>query len=401
MPVPKGIYEAARGEASMGPRSHPFSDNEAARHIQTLWRKYRDAVDDCERAQPAPGHSRSDKLNAAYSDPALDEAAAAVQCRWRELKRAIGEALPPPAAAAATPTQQRAACRIQQLWRHYRRVLLTTVQSSHPTSQQVTHAALRIQRIWRRCHKQSQELSPNARSRSRSGVHTMDPLNPHAFDAVEQTLRTLLREDDIEPPDPQQESLEQQQQRRAEFAAMCIQRHWRNFLRLRRLYPSNVITALRQVQSRFRLRRLRRIIRERDRNAAIVRIQEVWRRKRSRAKHFKALRRGREEAAAVEIQRAFRRHSAAFVDDTARRNETEPPCASSRPASSGPPRSVHAASYDEFSSCVPHCIICLDEVVSVAFLPCGHAQLCEVCAARLLRCPTCRKVVALRVKIYF
>lgn len=37
------------------------------------------------------------------------------------------------------------------------------------------------------------------------------------------------------------------------------------------------------------------------------------------------------------------------------------------------------------------CKICLDEKVSIVFLPCGHLVSCPQCAPALTKCPICRK----------
>ncbi|XP_029649347.1 putative inhibitor of apoptosis isoform X3 [Octopus sinensis] len=47
------------------------------------------------------------------------------------------------------------------------------------------------------------------------------------------------------------------------------------------------------------------------------------------------------------------------------------------------------------------CKICLDEELSVVFLPCGHLVSCASCAPALSNCPLCRKKVHGMVKIFF
>ncbi|XP_014776964.1 baculoviral IAP repeat-containing protein 7 [Octopus bimaculoides] len=47
------------------------------------------------------------------------------------------------------------------------------------------------------------------------------------------------------------------------------------------------------------------------------------------------------------------------------------------------------------------CKICLDEELSVVFLPCGHLVSCASCAPALTNCPLCRKKVHGMVKIFF
>uniref|UniRef100_K1R0S8 Putative inhibitor of apoptosis n=1 Tax=Magallana gigas TaxID=29159 RepID=K1R0S8_MAGGI len=39
------------------------------------------------------------------------------------------------------------------------------------------------------------------------------------------------------------------------------------------------------------------------------------------------------------------------------------------------------------------CKICMDEKVSIAFLPCGHLACCEDCAPAMRKCPICREFV--------
>ncbi|XP_014769317.1 baculoviral IAP repeat-containing protein 7-A [Octopus bimaculoides] len=47
------------------------------------------------------------------------------------------------------------------------------------------------------------------------------------------------------------------------------------------------------------------------------------------------------------------------------------------------------------------CKICLDEELSVVFLPCGHLVSCASCASALTNCPLCRKIIHGLVKIFF
>ena len=44
------------------------------------------------------------------------------------------------------------------------------------------------------------------------------------------------------------------------------------------------------------------------------------------------------------------------------------------------------------------CVVCLDRVRSVVFLPCFHLVSCDVCQYGVLTCPVCRKPVDSRVK---
>lgn len=44
------------------------------------------------------------------------------------------------------------------------------------------------------------------------------------------------------------------------------------------------------------------------------------------------------------------------------------------------------------------CVICVEEKVSIVFLPCGHLTCCEECAPAMRRCPICREFVRGTVK---
>lgn len=46
------------------------------------------------------------------------------------------------------------------------------------------------------------------------------------------------------------------------------------------------------------------------------------------------------------------------------------------------------------------CKICMEQPVDTTLLPCGHLVCCESCAARLRRCPICRKIIQGTVKTY-
>jgi len=47
------------------------------------------------------------------------------------------------------------------------------------------------------------------------------------------------------------------------------------------------------------------------------------------------------------------------------------------------------------------CKVCLDEDVSVAYIPCGHIVTCVLCAAALDQCPLCRKNIKGTVRVFF
>lgn len=46
------------------------------------------------------------------------------------------------------------------------------------------------------------------------------------------------------------------------------------------------------------------------------------------------------------------------------------------------------------------CKVCLDEEVSIAYIPCGHIVTCVQCAAALEHCPLCRKNIKGTVRIF-
>lgn len=46
------------------------------------------------------------------------------------------------------------------------------------------------------------------------------------------------------------------------------------------------------------------------------------------------------------------------------------------------------------------CKICMERPVNTTLLPCGHLICCDMCAARLNRCPICRKRIKGTVKTF-
>ena len=46
------------------------------------------------------------------------------------------------------------------------------------------------------------------------------------------------------------------------------------------------------------------------------------------------------------------------------------------------------------------CKICMDDVVCMAFLPCGHLVTCENCSRSLKICPICQKTIKGTLKTY-
>lgn len=47
------------------------------------------------------------------------------------------------------------------------------------------------------------------------------------------------------------------------------------------------------------------------------------------------------------------------------------------------------------------CKICLDSIVSVVFLPCGHCMTCKSCALSFSTCPMCRMNIDEKTYITF
>ena len=46
------------------------------------------------------------------------------------------------------------------------------------------------------------------------------------------------------------------------------------------------------------------------------------------------------------------------------------------------------------------CKVCLDNTVSIVFLPCGHLVTCADCAPAMRKCPICRALVKGTVRTY-
>ena len=44
------------------------------------------------------------------------------------------------------------------------------------------------------------------------------------------------------------------------------------------------------------------------------------------------------------------------------------------------------------------CKICMNEEVSIVFLPCGHMVSCPYCAPAMSKCPICRRLIKGTVK---
>lgn len=183
-----------------------------------------------------------------------------------------------------------------------------------------------------------------------------------------------------------------------QLAAQIIQGWYRRNLRRRnrlQAVPESAVNALRVLQNRFRMVRLRRIMRERDAHQLVSRLQSLWRRRRELKQHFAALRRGREDAAARDIQRAYLRHRQ-------RQNGFAVSTPPEQRLGGVPALATSSMARGEGGgeTSMPVCIVCLGEEVQIAMLPCGHAQVCAGCGSRCDRCPTCRKLIALQIRIY-
>ncbi|XP_077479264.1 E3 ubiquitin-protein ligase LRSAM1 [Stigmatopora argus] len=46
------------------------------------------------------------------------------------------------------------------------------------------------------------------------------------------------------------------------------------------------------------------------------------------------------------------------------------------------------------------CVVCMETVAQVIFLPCGHVCCCQVCSDALLKCPLCQGALSQRVRLY-
>ncbi|KAL0158701.1 hypothetical protein M9458_046777 [Cirrhinus mrigala] len=46
------------------------------------------------------------------------------------------------------------------------------------------------------------------------------------------------------------------------------------------------------------------------------------------------------------------------------------------------------------------CKVCMDKLVSMVFIPCGHLVVCTDCAASLRHCPICRAVIRGSVRAF-
>lgn len=49
---------------------------------------------------------------------------------------------------------------------------------------------------------------------------------------------------------------------------------------------------------------------------------------------------------------------------------------------------------------VKECVVCCENTVDIAFVPCGHFCCCQNCSVRLQECPICRVKIQIAQKIY-
>lgn len=62
-----------------------------------------------------------------------------------------------------------------------------------------------------------------------------------------------------------------------------------------------------------------------------------------------------------------------------------------------PPATSHENLCNKFKNV---CVVCLDSVIEVTFLPCGHTSCCIKCSNALTKCPMCRNILRAVVRIY-
>ena len=43
------------------------------------------------------------------------------------------------------------------------------------------------------------------------------------------------------------------------------------------------------------------------------------------------------------------------------------------------------------------CKICMDQLINIVFIPCGHLIFCSKCAQAMNKCPMCRKPIPRKV----
>ncbi|XP_052412820.1 E3 ubiquitin-protein ligase LRSAM1 [Carassius gibelio] len=68
------------------------------------------------------------------------------------------------------------------------------------------------------------------------------------------------------------------------------------------------------------------------------------------------------------------------------------------PLTPSTPLTPTAPSPDRWSG--SECVVCMEHVSQVIFLPCGHVCCCQTCSAALQSCPLCRGSVSQRVRLY-
>lgn len=56
---------------------------------------------------------------------------------------------------------------------------------------------------------------------------------------------------------------------------------------------------------------------------------------------------------------------------------------------------------DNSNSHSSSCVICLDQISNVTFIPCGHVATCESCSTQFQTCPVCRQTIVNKQKLFF
>ncbi|VDD91505.1 unnamed protein product, partial [Enterobius vermicularis] len=49
---------------------------------------------------------------------------------------------------------------------------------------------------------------------------------------------------------------------------------------------------------------------------------------------------------------------------------------------------------------IPTCVICLDKMPQMLYMPCSHFICCEACGRRFENCPTCRQKICGKITVY-
>jgi hypothetical protein len=349
----------------------------AARRIQRLWKRYRDAVESYEDAASSAGSTHED----------LAEAAEVIQRRWREYLSSTRR----PAASNRAGNDA------------------TTHERSHDDDDDGAAQA------------HAEETEANARDRRLDEIiATLRPPDMAPHDAAAMMIQMWWRVRGRETPSPLYDSTHDTSQSQSLDSApspahrRASEGEDANHVgsadagaeEARRQQLLLAAAAFRQMRARVEFRDILQQVRERDRNRAAVRLQEAWRQRRNVVQHRRALLTGRRDNAARSIQAAFRRFRGV---PAVRRSASSPTTTQSQGLALPRPRDSRSVGGDRGrrgsveparDHLLPTCIVCLDEIVQIALLPCGHAHLCEDCSQALRRCPMCRVLIAVRVRIF-